>query len=642
MRWGSFLKSILISLVILQSVLPAQAQEDQPRVFPLKVKKGSYLRINDTLRYFSNDTILFIVNKYLNELPSQDDRSSVFYDSLKLKASRNRLANKIYDLVVVNPVSTEDRRQIRSAENGYTGFEGIEIRNITVERLDPFGRTIYQNGEGDAGGMGGFLNRTHVTTRELVIMNYLLFAEGDTISAFRLSESERLLRQLPFIYDARIIILPVDDKYSDIHIITKDVYSIGVAVSLDGLNAGKLDFFERNLFGIGHELILSLPYDYDKKYPTGFGMSYKASNISKSLIDGTLSYYNAFGYKFYDATFSRKFLTSLTRYAGGFSVRETYTTEDLDTLEVPEPLEYNYLDVWGGRSFLISDDHKTRLVLSARYINNNVFERPDITGNSYRSLQKYKLYLGSISLSTQEYFKTSLIYNYGRNEDIAIGWMFQLTGGKEFSEFKDRSYYGAEFSYGSINSSIGYLYVRTALSTFANQLATEQAMIKLQAKYISNLKARGKYKNRFFVDIDYTRGFYRYEDEYLAVGDKYGIRGYRNDSIRTNERLSISLESVSFSPINLYGFKFVFFGFTDLVTVGKNMSYSGLDRLISEIGIGIRIRNDNLIFNTFQLRIAYFPSPPEYSTMDYFNISGERLLKPPDFSPGAPLIYPYR
>jgi hypothetical protein len=76
--------------------------------------------------------------------------------------------------------------------------------------------------------------------------------------------------------------------------------------------------------------------------------------------------------------------------------------------------------------------------------------------------------------------------------------------------------------------------------------------------------------------------------------------------------------------------------------IGKEQFYTGIDRFISEIGLGIRIRNDNLIFNTFQIRIAYFPTPPEYSSMDYFNIMGERLLKPPDFSPEAPLIYPYR
>lgn len=638
---GSLVKSIFLQLIIMLWVLPGHAQPGQIHTFPLKVKKGSYIRINDTLRYFSNDTLLFIVNKYLNEQSTADNRSTLFYDSLKFKASRNWFADKLYDLVIINKSSSKNPQNMKPAETDFSRVEGRVIRNITVERLNPFGRTIYQDEGTSSGNMGEFLNNTHTTTREFIVRNYLLFSGGDTISAFRLSESERLLRQLTFIDDARIIVIPVDDTYSDIHIITKDVYSLGVSFSLDGLQAGKIDFFERNLFGIGHELILSIPYDYNKDYPPGFGASYKAVNIGKSLIDGTLSYYNAFGKEFYDATLYRKFLTTLTKYAGGFSIRQTYTTEDLDTLEVPQPLEYNNLDVWGGRSFLISEDNRTRAVFSARYINNNVFRRPEISGNSYRSLQKYNLYLGSVSISTQEYYKTSLIYNYGRNEDIAIGWMFQVVAGKELSEFKDRDYYGVETSFGGFNRNFGYIYARGAISTFTQDLVTEQGMLQVQAKYISNLKAKGRYKNRFFADLDYTHGFRRYEDEFLTISDKRGIRGFRNDSIMTNERLALSFEAVSFTPINVYGFKFVFFGFADIVMVGKDMSYTGLNRFISEIGIGIRIRNDNLIFNTFQLRIAYFPSPPDYSRMDYFNIMGERLLRPPDFSPVAPLIYPY-
>ena len=63
---------------------------------------------------------------------------------------------------------------------------------------------------------------------------------------------------------------------------------------------------------------------------------------------------------------------------------------------------------------------------------------------------------------------------------------------------------------------------------------------------------------------------------------------------------------------------------------------------LSSIGVGIRIRNDNLVFNTFQIRIGYFPNPPAYSNISPVNISGEQLLKPNNFEPGAPAIIPYR
>jgi len=63
---------------------------------------------------------------------------------------------------------------------------------------------------------------------------------------------------------------------------------------------------------------------------------------------------------------------------------------------------------------------------------------------------------------------------------------------------------------------------------------------------------------------------------------------------------------------------------------------------LSSIGVGIRIRNDNLVFNTLQIRIAYFFNPPAYSSISPVNITGEQLLRPANFEPGPPAVIPYR
>jgi hypothetical protein len=106
--------------------------------------------------------------------------------------------------------------------------------------------------------------------------------------------------------------------------------------------------------------------------------------------------------------------------------------------------------------------------------------------------------------------------------------------------------------------------------------------------------------------------------------------------------LTVSLESVLFSPVNLYGFRFAFFGFTDFSFLSGTNEILGNGYAISSIGVGIRIRNDNLVFNTLQIRIGYFPNPPSYSTISPFNISGEQLLRPANFEPGPPSVIPYK
>jgi hypothetical protein len=68
----------------------------------------------------------------------------------------------------------------------------------------------------------------------------------------------------------------------------------------------------------------------------------------------------------------------------------------------------------------------------------------------------------------------------------------------------------------------------------------------------------------------------------------------------------------------------------------------GSGDFLSAIGLGIRIRNDNLIFNTFQIRLGFFPNRPEYSKINPLIVSGQQLLKPYNFEPGQPSVIPFR
>ena len=111
----------------------------------------------------------------------------------------------------------------------------------------------------------------------------------------------------------------------------------------------------------------------------------------------------------------------------------------------------------------------TRLIFSGRYNSNNVFRRPEIDDNSYYRLQSYQLVTGSMALSSQRFINTSLIYSYGRTEDIPYGYMLELMGGRENNEFKWRNYAGLKASFGNIFTRIGYIYGGVSFSTFYNE-----------------------------------------------------------------------------------------------------------------------------------------------------------------------------
>jgi hypothetical protein len=147
---------------------------------------------------------------------------------------------------------------------------------------------------------------------------------------------------------------------------------------------------------------------------------------------------------------------------------------------------------------------------------------------------------------------------------------------------------------------------------------------------------------RNFLSIDYTRGFNRYADEYLYFIRENGFAGFRNDSTRNSRRLTFGIESVLFTPANFYGFKFAVYGFTDYGLLYSTNQFVGNGFVLSSIGLGVRIRNDNLLFNTLQIRFCFYPKLPDYSDIKHLIISGEQLLKPDNFEPGRPGLLPFK
>ena len=85
-------------------------------------------------------------------------------------------------------------------------------------------------------------NKIHVRTRESVIRRELLFAPGDVLSPELLAQTERNLRALPFLREARVDTIPVDkdgDGHAegvDVQVVTWDGLDVSAA---DRLRAGR-------------------------------------------------------------------------------------------------------------------------------------------------------------------------------------------------------------------------------------------------------------------------------------------------------------------------------------------------------------------------------------------------------------------
>jgi len=632
----------VICLALLFFCYNAYSQNRSENDTIVLISPGTFIQIRDSVSFFSNDTLLILPASIKQATVSKRDKNLIFYDSLKAKASKSSITRKLYDIVIVSPDTPDKKRITGTSDATFLAYTGKRIRKIDLQRLNVFGVNIVNPASSDEKKIDNLLNKTHFNTSEKIIRKNLLFSVGDTISPLILSDNERILRQLSYIDDARIILVPVSDDEVDILVLTKDIYSLGADFNFNGLKKGSVSLFDKNILGMGHEFGLDMPFDSKMPDSPGFGIHYIIDNIGKSFSNLNLYYLDGLGVKTYGFNLRRNIFSSSTKYAGGISVRHMDSSEDLDTLEVPESLIYNLQDYWLSRSFLINKESVSRIIIGARYKNNNVFERPLILPESYYNLQKYRIFLASAAFSIQKYYKTNLIYNYGRTEDIPYGGLFKITVGREINEFKKRTYLGTEVSYGKSIKRLGYFYSSAGLATFLNENYTEQGIVSINVKYFSNLMNIGNSMIRNFVYFNYTRGFDRYVDEYLVFNRDKGFSGLKNDSINGAQRLDVSLESVLFSPVNLYDFRFAIFGFSDFSFLFGTNEIISNGSALAGIGFGVRIRNDNLVFKTFQIRIGFFPNPPLYSTLNHISVSGEQLLRPNNFNAGPPSIIPYR
>ena len=573
----------------------------------LRIKKNEILFFNDSLVTFPTDTVIERPPGVAIFRPgNRIEATRKFYDSLRTRTEQKKWIRKLFDLLIISDrdAPAQTMEPVTSAKK-FDRYRGYTIRSIKYFTLDPFGPLIQDTILHDPKGIQHSLNILHIATKERILKQNLLFKPGDPINPSLLSDNERLLRQLPFIKDARIVIVPEGEGVADILVIARDVFSL--AGTYDYLNpeAGQISVYENNFMGLGHQVKATGLYDYQKESPWGWAAGYRVDNISRSFISGRLNLYNAFAQQRADLSFSRDFFSPFIKNAGGVSLSLAFVHKQLPGDSLIRPLRYSYQDFWYGRSFLLDADKRNRIIAAGRYYVNNVLERPEIKPFEYHRLQRYQLLIGGVSFVKDAYYRSGLIYNFGTTEDIPRGFRLTLTGGYEWNEFSNRPYSGIDLSFGSYSVRSGYFNGGIAWGGFIENRSLTQGVFHLRTSYFTPIITAGRFYLRQFADLDFTAGIRRYRDETITINNELGLRGFSSDSLLGTRRLTLQLETVAFSPLYIYGFRFAFFAFADFGVLDKGDILFTDNKLYSGIGAGVRIRNENLVFKTFQIRLGF-------------------------------------
>jgi hypothetical protein len=563
----------------------------------------------------------------LEESSLKDDLLDILYGAVFRDTSKSRYMSES------NLIESEEK---------FLPYSGQIIANIYISKVPVFGGSVHDTVEFTITRLEEFGNSLHTNTKDRVIKDNLLFNEGDELRPYELADNERILRQLSFIRDARIMVIPrEEDERVDILVITRDVFSLGLNVNARAVDDVAISIFDRNLFGNGWEFRNTFRFrsEYDQK--VDYEGLFDVVNIRGSFIGMSLKYIYAHDQTQGWIRFYRDYLTPETKYAGGVDFIKTTVRDELKDFKSVAYTSNNY-DLWLGRSFLIGGLESRRTIkIGARYLRKTFDERPVVLADSNFSFHTQNLYLANLIFDKREYFTSNMILGFGITEDVPTGYAYEFTAGFSDEEYKDRAYIGLDVRMASWFDNFGYLGFLSQAATFINQEKSEDGLLHFGLQYFSPLMGSGRYKFRHFVSSDYFTGINRFNNSTINIRDEEGIRGLSYDDLDGKERLVVSIESVAFTPWNLIGFQFSMLGFIDLGWINKDKGLLSDHHFSSAIGVGCRIRNEGLVLQTINLRLAYYPNAPEGVDSYSFKLSTSEPTLFSPFSSGKPRIIPF-
>lgn len=594
--------------------------------------------------FFISNTVA--LENYGTQSETEKDTAIKAVDKLK----NNFFFRQLYGLVVRDGALSTSGKVIREFESNqkFLRYANKEIQEVRIVRLKIFGQSVYDTLVTPTTLAERFGNSLHLTTSKKVIENNLLFKVGELVKPVDFSETEQLLRALPYIEDVNIMLQTLADtnKVRAI-VVTKDNWTLSFSFSSSSLDKSRYSISESNFAGTGFGA--SAKAYYDKSHPDKWGYKgeFKYSNIAGSFLTADVWMREGLGYNSYYTSLNRDFYASKAKVAGGityFASREPYTVFATDS---SFSIDYMLCDWWLGHSFRVSKKNSLgapyNLTLAFKH-RKIVFNKAiEISRDSNFYFHSTDQWLLSIGLTNQSLYQSNLIYSFGSTEDIPIGFKVQFSSGVETSKFSRRILVNGEMSAAEITP-IGYLFLSFRTGGYlAEGFKFEQGVINIRSKYITNLFSLRRTDIRHFIQYDYTRGISRFggEREYVALKNDYGIRGLSSNSLIGQTRLMINMETTIYTPLYIYGFRFAYFLFCDIGLIGSPENLIYTNQVYSGYGLGIRFKNESLIFPTFLLRFGYYPRIPDNADVSYWLISTERRRSFENFRIKEPYILPY-
>lgn len=480
-------------------------------------------------------------------------------------------------------------------------------------------------------------------TRERVLRRDLLFEPGDTIAPELLVRNLQLLRSRAYISDATMELTPdsLDSTRVVVTLRSRDSWTISADAALHGEGRTMIGLSDANIFGSGNRLSVATNFSRNDFGYGGNVVSYDIPNFLGVVLQGQL-----FG--------GPRFLQQRAAH------RRRQGVHPADRLRTGHRLQQRQGEVLSGRprhlrpgqvealrrlgwAFALHSFDPFDVFLTARYGFARYSLRPDVTKTYNPAFHDTDDVLVGLGLYREKFYTTNMIYGFGTREYLATGYKAELVGGYSWREFGEDMYMGLSYKAGGFTRA-GYLMGGFSLGSFID-LATgqwTQSAVDVNLRWFSPLFVWKRSHIRQFLSLNYTQGWNRLEgsDEVLRFTAQDGLSLLKEDLVGTN-RMVLNTETVFFTPYQPLGFRIALFGFADFGLLGRDANIFK-NNFYTTFGLGVRLRNERLVFSTIQLRLGVALGKGGWADCRYFQASNGTRMEQYRYLPSRPEIVRFR
>lgn len=554
---------------------------------------------------------------FAQKIPVKIDSTKI-YKSIESFSLQRKFTQYMYG-IFFKPLDTPKKKAYKKLiQKPYSAFEGKIIRKINIETLDPFGFSIADTIEKKQGAFAKNANKLHIKTQKITIRNLLLIHRNQVFDSLLVKESERLVRSMSFITDVSFFVIATakNSDSVDIYIRELDKWSI-IPNGAISANSFTINLKDNNFMGLGHES--KNEYTWNNAAENyAYQLNYFIPNIQNTYINSTFQIGKEESGNFKQSIgFDRPFFSPFAKWAAGVNFSKQFRHDFIranDSILVLQPFKFNVQDYWAGNAIQIFKgntefDRATNLFAAVRYLHVKYLEKPDEVYDMQHYFSNENFYLASIGISTRKYVQDKYIFKFGVTEDVPVGKVYSVTAGFQKKTSSVRNYLGARISSGNYYQ-WGYLSYNAEYGTFFHGSSFEQGVFTAGVNYFTGLKEIGKWKFRQFIKPQVTIGFNRFVFDSLTLNEGYGMNGFNSPSLAGTSRILFTLQTQSYAPWNFIGFRFgPFLSFSLGKLSDKATSFIN-SKTYSEIGVGVMIKNDHLVMNSFQISFAFYPVIP--------------------------------